>query len=208
MTGWLDAFLQRLLEVPAAWVHLTLALAAALENLVPPIPADVVILFGGFLAGQGSISLWVAFMVVWISNVGGALLVYLLGRVYGARFFSGRLGSFILKPQQLTTLNGFYHRYGFTVIFVGRFFPMFRAMVPAFAGVARLDLVRTIVPLALASGLWYGTVLYLGAVAGQNWEQIAAAVASAGWWLYLVALVGVLVLGGWWWRSRHGEENA
>lgn len=203
----MDALLQRLLEVPAGWVHLTLAIAAALENLVPPIPADVVVLFGGFLAGQGSITLPVAFVVVWISNVGGALAVYQLGRAYGAPFFSGRVGSFILKPQQLATLGRFYRRYGFAVIFVGRFFPMFRAVVPAFAGVARLDPVRTIIPLALASGLWYGTVLYLGAVAGQNWEEVADALASAGRWMYLIALVGVLVLVGWWWRSRRGEKS-
>jgi membrane protein DedA with SNARE-associated domain len=203
MAGWLDALLQRLVEVPEALFLLLLALVAALENLVPPIPADVVILFGGFLVGQGASRLWLAFLVVWLSNVGGALFVYRLGSTYGPGFFSGRLGQYLLKPRQLASLNTLYHRFGFAVIFLSRFLPVFRSVVPVFAGISTLGAVRTAVPIALASGLWYGGILYLGAAAGQNWTAIAAAMERSGVWLYLVAGLIAAVLLFLWWRSRH-----
>jgi membrane protein DedA with SNARE-associated domain len=208
MAGWLDALLQRLAEVPQAILLLVLALAAALENLIPPIPADAVILFGGFLLGKGASAIGLAFLVVWLANVSGALLVYALGRAYGPGFFRGRLGQYLVKPRQLASLSAFYHRYGFAVIFFGRFLPVFRSVVPVFAGVSNLSLFRTAVPVALASGIWYGGILYLGAVAGQNWRAILAALERGGAWLYVVTALCAAAIFLFWWRSRNEPPPA
>jgi membrane protein DedA with SNARE-associated domain len=202
MSRWLQAVLEHLLLVPEGVLYLILGLAAALENLVPPIPADMVILFGGFLVGKGGGRLWLAFLVVWLCNVAGALLVYGIGRRYGVDFFAGRLGRYLLQPRQLASLSAFYHRYGFGVLFLSRFLPMFRSIVPVFAGVSGVSPARTAVPIALASGLWYGGVLYVGAVAGENWQQIAAALERGGRWLMVVALLLAVALFVLWRRSR------
>ena len=202
MIGGIEQLLQRLAEAPAWVIVATLGLASALENLVPPIPADVVVLFGGALAGQGGVNLWLVFLAVWVGNVGTALLVYAIGLRYGAAFFSGRWGRMILHPQQLTQLDGFYRRYGFRVIFVSRFLPMFRAVVPVFAGVSRLGFWRTAVPIAAASGLWYGLLVYVGAAAGRNWREVLTILTEAGRWLWAAAVLLGAIVGWWWWRSR------
>lgn len=207
MPGWLQSVLDWLLRIPEGLLLLILGLAAALENIIPPIPADVIILFGGFLAGQGVVSPWLAFAVVWVGNVGGALLVYAVGRTYGPGFFSGRIGGYLLKPRQLASLSDFYRRFGFAVIFVSRFTPVFRALVPVFAGVSHVGFFRTAIPIAVASAIWYGTLLYLGAAAGQNWQQIAGAVEESGRWLWLGAGLAALLLAVWWKRSRRGGEG-
>jgi membrane protein DedA with SNARE-associated domain len=202
MPRWIDALLEQMLRVPEAVLYLILAAAAALENLVPPVPADVLILFGGFLVGKGAGTLWLAFLVVWLSNVAGALLVYAIGRRFGADFFAGRLGGYLLQPRQLASLGAVYHRYGFGVLFVSRFLPMFRSLVPVFAGVSRVGLLRTAVPVALASGIWYGTLLWLGAVAGENWRQISEAVAEGGRWLAVLAALAAVAIFLLWRRTR------
>jgi membrane protein DedA with SNARE-associated domain len=58
------------------------------------------------------------------------------------------------------------------------------------------------VPIALASGLWYGIVVYLGATAGRNWEQIRAGVEASGRWLGIAAVILFALVAWWWWRSR------
>lgn len=202
MGGFIDALLQRMSAMPEALVYAVVALFAAVENVFPPVPADVVALFGGFLAGNGAANPWVVFLVVWIANVAGALLVYWIGHHYGERFFRTRFGRLILQPEQIEKLDAFYRRRGLVVIFVSRFLPMFRAVVPAFAGMSGIGAFRAGVPIVVASGLWYGLVVYFGATAGENWDAIRAALESAGRWIYLVALVlaaGVVWL---WWRSR------
>jgi membrane protein DedA with SNARE-associated domain len=204
----LEAFLERMLGLPEPALHVVLGLMAALENIVPPLPADLVIVFGGFLAGQGTVSVWLVFFSVWLGNVGGALLVYALGRVYGAAFFAGPFGGFLLRPRQLAALGGLYQRYGFGVIFVSRFLPVFRSVVPVFAGLSNIGVFRTAVPIAAASGIWYGFLVYAAATAGQNWEEIMAVVDRAGRWLYVGLAIAILVTAYWWWHSRHGPEES
>jgi membrane protein DedA with SNARE-associated domain len=78
--------------------------------------------------------------------------------------------------------------------------------VPIFAGTSGMTLPRTALPIALASGLWYGLIVYLGATAGRNWEQIRAQVETSGRWLGLAALVLFAVVGWWWWKTRGEKE--
>lgn len=208
MGGLFDALLERMLSLPPGVVRLILALAAALENIVPPIPADTVVLFGGFLAARSNSSIWLTFLATWTGNVTGALLVYALGRGYGERFFATRLGALLLQPRQLARLEEFYRRYGIPVIFISRFFPVFRALVPAFAGMSRLPVVPTALSIAAASGLWYGFVVYLGATAGRNWEALRATVETTGRWFAIPAAVLAIWFGWWWWRTRRREDPA
>ncbi|HEX2190867.1 MAG TPA: DedA family protein [Longimicrobiaceae bacterium] len=200
-----DGLLARMTQLPEPLIYVVVGVFAAVENVFPPVPADVVALFGGFLAGNGAASPWIVFLVVWLANVAGALLVYWVGRRYGERFFGTRVGRLILQPGQLRRLDAFYRRRGTIVIFVSRFLPMFRAVVPAFAGMSGLGWGRTAVPILVASGLWYGLVVYLGATAGENWDQIRSALHSAGRWIYVVALVLAAGVAWLWWRSRDGS---
>lgn len=198
----IDGLIQWMQGLPAALVYVVIGFMAMLENIVPPVPADVVALFGGFLAGQGVVNPWAAFLVVWLCNVAGALLVYWVGRKYGTRFFGGRIGRMLLHPRQMEKLSGFYARRGTIVIFLSRFLPAFRAVVPIFAGTSGVPFFRAAIPIAVASAAWYGLIVYLGATAGENWEQIRAAVEASSRWLAIVAAVLAVLVGVWWWRSR------
>lgn len=205
MAGEFNTVLQWIAGVPAPLMYLMLGFAAALENVLPPIPADTVVLFGGFLAGRGTARVDLVFFAVWLCNVAGALLVYGVGRRHGKEFFTGRWGRMLLKPNQLASLDRFYRRYGFAVIFFSRFLPMFRAVVPIFAGVAGIGVWKTALPLAIASGIWYGALVYLGTIAGENWEQILGMVNRSGRWLGLLALIAAGAVAVWWRRSRREE---
>src|SRR4051812_33714382 len=203
----IDSFLEWLKALPPLLVYLVVGGIAAVENVFPPVPADVVALFGGFLAGQGTVNPWAIFLVVWLGNLATALLMYWVGRRKGRDFFRGRIGRMILQPKQMEKLSRFYERRGTVVIFVSRFLPMFRAVVPIFAGTSKVGFWRAAIPMAAASAAWYGLIVYLGATAGENWEQIRSAVESSGKWLALAA--GVLAIGvGWWWGgSRRGAGD-
>ena len=205
MLDWLDTLLQRMIGLPEPTTYLLLGVAAALENIVPPVPADMVVLFGGFLAGQGGARVELVFLAVWFGNVAGALFVFEVGRRYGPSFFSGRWGQMLLRPRQLASLDEFYRRFGPMVIFVSRFLPMFRAVTPVFAGVAGLGRWRTAVPIAGASAIWYGFIVYIGSVAGANWSQIVAVLDRSGRWLGVLALLLGLATLAWWWRSRRDD---
>jgi membrane protein DedA with SNARE-associated domain len=198
----IDSILNWLGSLPPLLVYLVVGLIAAVENVFPPVPADVVALFGGFLSGKGNGNPFVMFLVVWLGNLSTALLMYWVGRRKGTDFFRGRIGRMILQPKQMEKLSRFYQRRGTVVIFVSRFLPMFRAVVPIFAGTSKVGFWRAAIPMALASAAWYGLIVYLGATAGENWEQIRSAVESSGKWLAIAAGVLAIGVGWWWWKSR------
>ncbi len=209
MGGAIDSLLEWLKGLPPALVYLVVGGIAAVENVFPPVPADVVALFGGFLAGQGTANPYVMFLVVWLGNVSTALLMYWVGRRKGTAFLQGRLGRKLLQPKQMEKLSRFYERRGVIVIFVSRFLPMFRAVVPIFAGTSGVGFWSAALPMALASGLWYGMLIYLGATAGENWEQIRGAVESSGRWLAIAAAIIAAGVFWWWWKTRkEGGEVA
>ena len=180
-----------------------LGLGAAVENVVPPVPADTVVLFGAFLAAQGRARPWAVWLVTWLPNVASAMAVYLLSRLYGRRFFETRIGRLLLHPRQLDRVHGFYDRWGALAIFFSRFLPGFRAVVPLFAGVSHVGAVRAGVPMLLASGIWYGFLVLLGTAAGENWPAIRHLFGNTSLSLAVVALALAIILGVWWWRSRH-----
>lgn len=202
MAGLIDQLLAWMERLPGPLVYLVIGAFAGLENIFPPVPADVIALTGGFLAGRGTVSPFGAFLAVWGCNVATAMLVYWVGRHYGASFFSGRVGRMLLQPHQMDRLAELYARRGALVIFFSRFLPGFRAVVPIFAGTSGMGVIRTAIPIGLASGLWYGLVVYLGATAGENWEQIRATVEASGRWFAIAATILFVGVAWWWWRSR------
>lgn len=160
-------------------------------------------LLGSFLADRGQADLVIVFVATWLANVATAILVYVLARKWGRGFFQHGTGRFLLRPHQLDQLARFYDRWGVAAIFLSRFLPAFRAMVPVFAGVTRVPAPRVVPPIALASGLWYGFLVWLGSEASRNWAAITSLFGQVSGWLAAVAVVLGLAVGIWWWRSRH-----
>ena len=101
----------------------------------------------------------------------------------------------------------FYEDYGTLTILVSRFFPVFRVLVPAFAGISKLGFWRTSVPLAIASAVWYGLLVVAGVLASRNVPRIVGALRAINTTAGLVALAVALFLAWLWWRSRHGEDG-
>jgi len=147
----LEALLQLIAGIPVEMVYVLVGLGAAVENIFPPVPSDLAVLAGGILAERGLLQADIVFLVAWLSNLALALGVYLAAYRYGAGVFSSRWGRWLLRPTQLHRMSEFYDEYGTITVLVSRFFPVFRVLVPAFAGISRLGFWRTAIPLMIAS---------------------------------------------------------
>ncbi len=179
-----------------------LGAGAAVENFFPPIPADTFVLLGSFLAAGGAADPWIVFLVTWLANVAAALLVYWAGFRFGRPFFQVGLGRYLLNPHQLRRLGEFYLRWGLPAVFFARFLPGVRAMVPVFAGVTRQPFRLVAFPVVVASGIWYGALVWLGATAGRNLPAVWRWLVGTNRVLLAAAGVAALAGGVWWLRTR------
>ncbi len=195
-------------ELPPVLLYLLLGVGAALENIVPAVPADTFVLLGAFLSAlRDSISVAWVFAATWVCNVATAMVTYRLGYRHGASFFEEGWGRRVLHPGQMERMRGFYERWGTPAIFLTRFLPGLRAVVPVFAGVSHQPFLRVLLPLATASGIWYGALVWGGVTAGRNLERVRALLGEVNVVLLAAAGAVVLALGFWWWRTRHPRES-
>jgi membrane protein DedA with SNARE-associated domain/uncharacterized tellurite resistance protein B-like protein len=167
--------------------------------VIPPVPSDAAVALGAFLSNRGLTTPLLVFLVTWSANLLGAAGVYLAARKFGRRLFASPTGRRLLAPRALAVIEREYLRFGTAGIFVSRFLPGIRAVVPPFAGLVGLGAVRTFVPMGLASAIWYGGITLLGAFIGAEWGRIMALISRVNRTLGIAA--GVLIVGITIWRS-------
>jgi membrane protein DedA with SNARE-associated domain/uncharacterized tellurite resistance protein B-like protein len=181
-------------QLPPAAVYIVLGLLAAIENVLPPVPSDAAVALGALLSVRGVTTPLGVFLVTWLANLAGAAGVYFASRRYGRRLFATATGRRLLAPRSLAIIEREYLRFGVAGIFVSRFLPGIRAVVPPFAGLVNLSPLRTLVPMGLASAIWYGGITLLGSVIGTEWDRINRIITGVNRTLGLVA-VGLVVAG-------------
>ena len=174
-----DAIINWLSALPISTLYPAIGLISALENVFPPFPADVVVAFGSFLAARGEASPYTTFLVSWIGNLLGAALMYFIGRRYGSSAFMSRLERWAGAgaEQRLMTLYG---RYGLPALFISRFLPAVRAVVPPFAGAMKLPVLPVTMAIGAASGIWFAFITFIAYRAGENWEVLYATIVRSG----------------------------
>lgn len=197
----MEAILASLTSLPSAVLYAILALVAAAENFVPPIPADMVVAFGAFLAARKGESPIPTTVAVVAGNVGGAVAMFWLGRRFGADWIKRRLH--LRGESAERRVRGWYARYGVAALFLSRFLPGVRAVVPPLAGAMRVPATGAILAIAAASTIWYVTVAILAYRLGSNWEVIRETIGRFQTWSAIVAgaVVG-LALAVWLVRRR------
>jgi len=174
-------------------IYGVLALLAAIENVVPPVPSDAAVALGAFLSNRGVTRPVSVFLVTWLANLAGAAGVYLAARRYGRRLFATGVGRRLLAPRSLAIIEREYLRFGVAGIFVSRFLPGIRAVVPPFAGLVSLSFLRFLVPTGVASALWYGGITLLGSLIGSEWTRIHQIMSSVNRTLGALTLALIVV---------------
>jgi membrane protein DedA with SNARE-associated domain len=184
-------FLESLPPVP---LYGLIAVLAALENVFPPVPADAAVALGAFLAGRGVMNPWLVFALTWMANVGSGAGVYFVARRHGRDVFRGILGRRLFSDATVARIEEQYQRHGVAAIFLSRLLPVWRGVVMPFAGIAHVPAPRALVPLALASALYYGALTLLVTTLGTNLEQVLGVLRRVNTVLGVVALVVAVVL--------------
>ena len=202
-----DAILDALAALPTLPIYLALMALSALENIFPPVPADVAVALGAFLARRGEIHAPLLGILCWGANTASSAATYFLARAYGPGFFDSGWPRKLLPPAALGALRDAYERHGVAGIFWSRFLPGLRAAVTPFAGVVGMPPARALVPAALASAIWYAFLIVAGLALGESWEAVKRLVSRANGALGLLAIAATVLLALHFWRVARGRRS-
>lgn len=158
MFDWIIGLMER-----TAYLGVLLLMLA--ENVLPPIPSELIMPLAGFTAAQGKLSLLFVVLAGTAGSLLGALFWYYVGRWFGAdrlKRLATRHGRWLtLSPDEIDRAHTWFERHGAKAILLGRLIPAVRTLISVPAGVTRMPLARFLVWTALGTALW--TLLLAGA---------------------------------------------
>ena len=156
MTGWL-------LELLAKGGYLGIFLLMAAENIVPPIPSEVIMGAAGVLVARGEMSFAGVWLVATAGTVAGNLVWYWIG----VRWSEAQLKAIIdrwgrwltFEWDEFVRARDTFRKHGDWIVFVLRFSPVLRTIVSLPAGLAQMKLARFALFTALGSAIWNGILI-------------------------------------------------
>lgn len=191
-----EAIINSLSQLPLPTLYLSIVAISAIENVFPPFPADAVVAFGSFLAARGTGSPYSAFLSAWLGNLAGATFMFYVGRRYGSGPFLARLERWVGKDAEGRFMK-LYEKYGLPALFISRFLPAVRSLVPPLAGAMKLPPLPVAVAVATASGIWFAFLTWISFRAGSDWDVLYAHIVHSSKIVALVAGIFVGLLAAW-----------
>jgi membrane protein DedA with SNARE-associated domain len=148
------------------------ALVLFLECLGAPLPGESMLIFSGFMAARGEISIWTLLPAAWLGSTAGGAAGYLIGRLAGRTAilrWGARVG---LTSERWGRVEATFAKYGPAAVVFARFFNILRQLNGVVAGAAGLPWWSFMAANALGAAMWTsfwagGTYLFGGAIAGH-----------------------------------------
>jgi len=179
-----------IIQVMNQFGYFGVAFLIMVENIFPPIPSEVILTFGGFMTTYSELGIIGMIIAATIGSVLGALILYFVGRLLSVErletLVSGKLGRILrLKAGDIQKAEQWFLKRGNATIFFCRFIPLIRSLISVPAGSAKMKL-----PIFL----FLTTLVSLGAVLGDNWENLATIIDTYS--TVTVVILGVVFLAG------------
>jgi len=152
-------------------IYGALLLAAYLENIIPPIPGDTIVIFGAYLVGIGTIEFTPTLIMTTVGSLGGFLTYYMIGRYGGREFFERRKFKWF-DSKRISKIDKWFAKWGIWVIIVNRFLAGTRSVVSIFAGFAKLGWMKVTILAFVSSLVWNTILITAGYYAGKNWKYV------------------------------------
>ena len=152
-------------------IYLAVFSIAFVENIFPPSPSDLVVVFAGSLVGIGQVGLVESLLVATMGSTLGFVVMYKIGHWFGHRILEQGKIKFI-PVEAVRKVEAWFQKYGYWMIVANRFLAGTRAVVSFFAGMSELNLFKAAVLSFLSALAWNSILISGGYTLGHNWHKI------------------------------------
>ena len=133
-------------------------LLMALENIIPPIPSEVIMGIGGLLVGRGALDFWPLLVVGTLGSVAGNYAWFWVGDRWGYLRLEpiiNRWGRWLtLDWENIEQATRFFRKYGHWVVFFLRFSPFLRTIISLPAGLAHMSKLKFLAYTTAGAAIW------------------------------------------------------
>lgn len=182
-----------------------IALLMALENIIPPIPSELIMGAAGVALAQGKFQFW---PLLWWGTLGSTLgnyVWYLLADRLGYRRlqpFVHRHGRWLTMTwHDVETATAFFRSHGPWIVFAMRFSPFFRTLISVPAGLAHMGHWRFLAFTFAGAAVWNTLLIGGGAWAADAIHRFDAVIGPVVGGLVMLALAWYL------WRVWRWQDD-
>ncbi len=147
--------------------------------VMPFLPGDSLLFAAGMFAAQGSLSLALLLILLFIAAFAGDTVNYFIGKVFGEKAMNIKFkGKQLVKKEYLDQTHEFYEKHGPKTIIIARFVPIVRTFAPFVAGVGSMNYRTFVLYNIIGAFVWVFGLTLLGYFLGEipvikeNFEKV------------------------------------
>ena len=190
--------------------YLGVFLLITIENVFPPIPSEVILLFGGFMTTYTKLNIVIMVISATLGSVLGAIILYYIGKIFNKerlkKIISGKLGKILrLKNSDIDAADRWFDTRGQKTVFLCRFVPIVRSLISIPAGMSEMPLGKFLLYTTAGSLIWNVILIIIGSIVGNNWSSILNVFDT--YQNIVIVILGVIFIGFVFWFYKIKSKN-
>ena len=201
-----------IINIMNSYGYIGVFLLILIENIFPPIPSELILLFGGFMTTYTKLNIIVMIISATLGSLIGALLLYKIGTIFDKEklkiLISGKLGKVLnLKNSDIDNANKWFSNEGQKTVFFCRFIPLIRSIISIPAGMNKMKISKFITYTLLGSVIWNLVLIIIGHIVGRNWKAILKIFKLYSRFALLLLFISLMILIIKYYKNKSKEQN-
>ena len=202
-----------LIEMMNQFGYFGVCFLIALENVFPPIPSEVILLFGGFMTTYTKLNIVLMILFSTIGSIIGAIILYFIGKILNKerliKIVTSKYGKLLrVKPKDLESADKWFDTKGNITVLFCRFVPIVRSLISIPAGMSEMPMFKFLVYTTIGSAVWNTALVCVGAFAGDKKDAILAFIDSASHIILIILIILVIGFIIWFYHRKNKKAKS
>jgi membrane protein DedA with SNARE-associated domain len=179
-------------HLPTAGVLAFVFFVMFIENVFPPSPSDMILVFCGTLVSLSGVGFIPMVIAATTGSIVGFAVMYWVGARFGISIQQGNVK--FLPRAAILQAERWFQRYGLWIIVANRFLSGTRAVISLFAGMSELPFSQTMALSGISAAVWNAILIGAGTALGHNWMHVEDYLTLYGQIAGGIVVVAVIVI--------------
>lgn len=206
-----------IMNIMNSWGVIGVFLLIAAENIFPPIPSEIILIFGGALTAPafgGKIGIIEMIIASTLGAMIGALALYYVGKILKAdrlkKIISGKLGRLLrVKAQDIDKADNWFRTRGSITVLLCRCVPILRSLISIPAGMSQMKMPCFLLYTMIGTAIWNTILVSIGHNLGERWQTILILFDRFEYLILAICIICFVAALIWWFgfRKRKNQSN-
>lgn len=184
-----------ILQIINQYGYIGITFLIALENLIPPIPSEIILSLSGFISSKAHLNVFFILLAATLGSLIGAIILYYIAYFIGLKILDSKILQICgIKKEKIKQATNHFKANGKSSIFFGRFIPIIRSFISIPAGLSKMNFKLFMILTTLGSLIWNTLFIFIGFIFKDKWETITSFIKNNSLIICLIAIIFYLII--------------